>query len=124
MATNNKPTTVSQYIAAAPKEARAKLRELRSVLKKAAPKATEAMKWGNPIFEDGRILFAYAAYKGHINFMPTPAALKPFEKDLKEYKTGKGSFQLPYDKPIPKTLIRKIAVYRVKDVRDNDARWM
>jgi hypothetical protein len=32
--------------------------------------------------------------------------------------------QFPYDKPLPKALITKIAKYRLKDVRDNDARWM
>jgi hypothetical protein len=28
------------------------------------------------------------------------------------------------DKPLSKALIKKIAAYRVKDVRENDARWM
>jgi uncharacterized protein YdhG (YjbR/CyaY superfamily) len=56
--------------------------------------------------------------------MPTPAAMKPFAGELAKYTTGKGSIQFPYDKPLPKALIRKIAVYRLKDVRDNDARWM
>jgi uncharacterized protein YdhG (YjbR/CyaY superfamily) len=119
-----KPKTVSEYIRTAPKEARAKLRELRSILNKAAPKATEAIKWGSPVFEEGRILFAYAAFKAHINFMPTPSAMKPFAKDLAKYKTGKGSIQLPYDKPIPKALIRKIAIFRVKELREKDVKWM
>ena len=56
--------------------------------------------------------------------MPTPSALEPFKKELAAYKTGKGSIQFPYDKPLPKLLIRKIAAYRIKDVRENDARWM
>jgi uncharacterized protein YdhG (YjbR/CyaY superfamily) len=76
------------------------------------------------VFEEGRILFAYAAFKAHINFMPTPSAMKPFAKDLAKYKTGKGSIQLPYDKPIPKALIRKIAIFRVKELREKDVKWM
>ena len=119
-----KPTTVDEYIKAAPKEAQEKLREIREVLKKVAPNATESIKWNTPVFEETRILFAYAAFKLHMNFMPTPSALEPFKEELADYKTGKGTIQFPYDKPLPKTLIKKIAAYRAKDVRENDARWM
>lgn len=119
-----RPTTVNEYIANAPKEAQKLLRELRAILKKVAPEAKESLKWGNPIFEENRILFAYAAYKAHINFMPTHASLEPFKKELSAFTTGKDTLQLPYDRPLPKTLIRKIAAHRARDVRKNDARWM
>ena len=46
-----KPKTVDEYINAAPVEAQEKLLELRSILKKVAPKATEAIKWGSPVLE-------------------------------------------------------------------------
>lgn len=119
-----KQTTVDEYIDAAPKEAQEKLRELRAILKKIAPNATETLKWGSPVFEEKRILFSYTAYKSHLNFMPTRSALKPFEKELANYTTGKDTIQLPYDKSLPKALIEKIASYRANDVRENDARWM
>jgi uncharacterized protein YdhG (YjbR/CyaY superfamily) len=115
---------VAEYISTAPKEARGKLRELRAILKKVAPKATEALKWGSPVFEEKRILFAYAAFKTHINFMPTPSAMKPFETELAKFKTGKGSVQFPYDKPLPTSLIRKIAAFRVRELKEKDAKWM
>ena len=120
----SKPTTVTEYIAAAPKGARQRLREIRSVLKKVAPGATETLKWGSPVLEEKRILFSYSAHKSHINFMPTGPALEPFRKDLARYKTGKDTIQFPYDKPLPKALLRRIATYRVKQVRGKDARWM
>src|SRR5688572_26895486 len=118
------PTTITEYIKAAPKEAQTRLREIRAILKKAAPKAVEAIKWGNPVFEDQRILFSFSAHKSHLNFMPTHPALAPFKKELAKYKTGKDTIQFPYDKPLPKALIRKIALYRVKQVKEKDARWM
>lgn len=119
-----KPTTVDEYIDAAPQEAQEKLRKLRAILKEVAPDATETLKWGSPVFEEKRILFAYAAYKSHLNFVPTGPALKPFKGELAEYKTGKDTIQFPYNKPLPEALIRKIALYRAVDVRENDARWM
>lgn len=119
-----KPTTVDEYIDAAPEKAQEKLRELRAILKEVAPDATETLKWGSPVFEEKRVLFAYAAYKSHLNFMPTAPALEPFKEELAEYKTGKDSIQFPYNKSLPEELIRKIALYRAIDVRENDALWM
>lgn len=119
-----KPATVTEYIKAAPKEAQEKLKEMRAILKEAAPKATEAIKWGYPVMEEDRILFSFSAHKTHLNFMPTAPSMEPFKEDLKDYKTGKDTIQFPYDKPLPKTLIKKIAKYRIKDVKENDAKWM
>lgn len=119
-----RPSTIREYIAAAPKPAQKHLREIHAVLKSAAPKATEAIKWGYPVFEEHRILFAIGAFRTHLNFMPTPSVIKAFEKELTGYKTGKGTVQLPYDKPIPKTLIRKMAKFRVKELREKDVHWM
>ena len=122
MATSRSP--LDKYIASAPEHAQEKLRELRAILKKVAPNATETIKWGSPVFEENRILFSFKAFKSHINFMPTRSALEPFKEELTGFKTGKDTIQLPYDKPLPRTLIRKIATYRARDVRENDAHWM
>lgn len=119
-----KATTVSEYIAASPKEARAKLKEMRALLKKAAPGATEAIKWGAPTLAYKRILFAYTAIKGNISFMPTPPVLKAFAKELKEYTVGKATVKFPLEKPLPKGLITKIAKYRIKESKEKDVRWM
>jgi uncharacterized protein YdhG (YjbR/CyaY superfamily) len=119
-----KPATVDEYVEAAPPQARGKLRELRALLRSVAPKAKETLKWGSPVFEEGRILFAYAAFRTHLNFMPTPSAMQPFKKELARFTTGKGTIQLAYDKPLPKALIRRIAAFRLKELREKDVRWM
>jgi uncharacterized protein YdhG (YjbR/CyaY superfamily) len=122
--TRKRPGTIAEYIDQAPDQAQAHLRRLYALLKGVAPDATEAIKWGNPVFESKRILFAFSAHKEHINFAPTPAALAPFRDELVTHKTGKATLQIPYKKPIPVALVRKIAKYRVKDVLENDAKWM
>lgn len=120
----NKPKTVDDYINASSKEAQGTLRQLRAILKEVAPNAEEKIKWGSPVFEEKRILFSYTAHRTHINFMPTRRTLDVFTKELKDYKTGRDTIQFPYDKPLPKTLINKIAQHRYNDVTQNDARWM
>lgn len=119
-----RPRTIAEYIESAPPQARNHLQNLYALLKKLAPDATEAIKWGSPVFEEGRILFAFSAHKTHINFAPTPTALEPFRDQLGKYKAGKVTLQIPYDEPIPAALVRKIARFRIRDVRENDARWM
>jgi hypothetical protein len=56
-----KPTNVDQYIASLPAEHAEIVSELRAVVKKAAPKATEAFKWAQPVYEsDGPIVWVKA----------------------------------------------------------------
>src|SRR3954468_13786217 len=103
-----KPQNPAEYINAAPKEARAKLREMRAAIRAAAPRATESLKWGMPSFSYRRILVTFAAHKNHIGFYPTPSAVSAFATDLRAFKTARGSIQFPLEKPLPLGLIAKI----------------
>lgn len=113
------PTTIAEYIRNAPREGQPHLRRLYAILKSVAPDSREAIKWGTPFFVEPRFLFAFSAHKAHLNFAPTAAALKPFRKELEMHKTtARGMLQIPYNKPLPEDLIRKIAENRLRDVRE------
>jgi len=90
-----RPRTITEYINAAPREARKSLREMLACIRQAAPGATESLKWGMPAFSYHRILVTYAAFKHHIGFYPTPSAVKAFSKELAGHATAKGSIQFP-----------------------------
>ncbi|MFD2098584.1 iron chaperone [Flagellimonas iocasae] len=120
---NKKPTTVEEYIEQLPEPAQSIHKKVRSILKSVVPSATEGLKWGQPVFESETILFAYAAHKSHLTFVPTGPALKPFEKELEAYTTKKDSVQFPYNKPLPESLIQKIAEFRKEDVEERGAKW-
>jgi uncharacterized protein YdhG (YjbR/CyaY superfamily) len=118
-----KPATVAQYIAAAPKESRARLRELRALVAAVAPGATQSLKWGMPAFSYQRILVTFAAFKHHIGLFPTPAAVREFKADLAGYHALRATIRFPLDQPLPKTLIRRIVAFRVRQERSKDAKW-
>ncbi len=118
-----RPKTIGEYIAAAPPETREKLLELCGCIRKAAPGASEGLKWGMPAFSYKRILVTFAVFKHHIGFYPTPSAVKAFEKSLSKFKTAKGSIQFPLEKPLPLTLISRIIRFRVKESLETDAKW-
>jgi uncharacterized protein YdhG (YjbR/CyaY superfamily) len=122
---SKRPTTISEYIRAAPREGQPHLRRLYAILKNAAPKAKEVIKWGNPFFVEPRFLFAFSAHKAHLSFVLMEGGLEPFRKELAKHRTTKGTLTIPYSKPLPEDLIRKIAKYRVRALRerDGDAFW-
>src|SRR5262249_10547922 len=121
--TKTKPATVTEYINAAPKEARPKLKEMRDCIREVAPDATEGLKWSMPAYFYKRILVTFAAHKTHIGFYPTPSAVTEFRKELASYKTAAGSIQFPLEKPLPLPLIRKITEFRVRESKQLDVKW-
>ena len=122
---SKRPTTIAEYIRAAPRVAQPHLRRLYAILKSVAPEAEEAIKWGTPFFVEPRFLFAFSAFKAHCAFAPGAAAMKVFRKELAQHKTTKNYLQIPYDQPLPEALIRKIAEHCVRVVgeREDDAFW-
>lgn len=123
--TARRPGNVDQYIESAPSKAQPHLRKLRELLQRVAPNAQETIKWGNPFFVEPRFLFAYSAHKSHVSFAPSAEALDAFRDELGQYNTTKHFLKIPYDKPLPETLIRKIAKRRLTTVkeRDDDNFW-
>jgi uncharacterized protein YdhG (YjbR/CyaY superfamily) len=106
---------IDSYIRSFPETTRALLREIRNTIKKAAPEAREAIKYGMPTFVFHGNLVHFAAFKNHIGFYPVPSAIGAFRKELSAYKSGKGSVQFLLDKPIPLALITKIVKFRVAE---------
>lgn len=107
-------TNIDEYIAAFPATTQQLLEQIRATIKKAAPSAEEAIKYGIPTFTLNGNLVHFAGYKAHIGFYPGPDAVKAFEKELASYKTSTGAVQFPVNKPVPFSLIKKIVSYRVK----------
>lgn len=118
-----RPTTIAEYIKAAPRDGQPHLRTLHAILKNVAPDAEETIKWGVPFFIEPRFLFAFSAHKAHCNFSPTAAALESFREELKEHKTTNGMLQIPYKSPVPEDLVRRIALYRLQNIGDGDGFW-
>lgn len=122
---SKRPTTIAEYIRAAPREGQPHLRRLHAILKSVAPQAQEAIKWGNPFFVEPRFLFAFSAHKAHLSFAPTAGAMERFRKELEKHRTTKGTLQIPYDQALPESLVRKMAEYCLREVskREGDAFW-
>ena len=106
--------TIDDYINGFAEPTRELLAQIRSTIRKAAPKAIEKISYGMPTYHYNGNLVHFAAFKKHIGFFPTPSAIVAFQKDLKPYKTSKGTVQLPMTDPLPLKLIERIVKFRVK----------
>jgi uncharacterized protein YdhG (YjbR/CyaY superfamily) len=114
--------TVDEYLANLPEPARSTLTHIRAVIRSVVPKeATEVISYRIPIFKFNGMLVGYAAFAKHCSLFPTGSGvIEKFAKELKGYKTSKGTIQFPSDKPLSDALLRKIVKQRVKENREWD----
>src|SRR5690349_15470106 len=113
------PTTVSEYIASAPPKARTALRQIRSAVKKAAPRITERISYRIPTFDlDGKYLLYMAAFKDHVSIYPATAGMMAkYGTELKHYRSGAGTLRFALEERLPLTLITRLARLRVQERR-------
>lgn len=108
--------TVEEYLNLFPAAQRNALEKIRQVIKSAAPKAEELISYGMPGYKQNGVLVYFGGFKNHCSFFPASyAVIKQFAEELKDYKTSKGTIQLPLDKAIPSTIIKKMVQARIKE---------
>lgn len=110
--------SVAAYIAAQPKATQSALKRLRSLIRKAVPKAEECMAYQMPTYKlAGKTVIHFAGWKEHVALYPgaghVVAALKA---ELKPYAVSKGTIRFSLDQPLPEKLIMKIAKGRAREV--------
>jgi len=106
--------TIDDYIAGFPEEVRVLLEKIRATIRKAAPRAEEAVKYGMPTFVLEGNLIHFAGYKNHIGLYPGATPIEKFKDELAGYETSKGTVRLPLDQRIPVGLIGKITKFCVE----------
>lgn len=100
---------VEAYILDQPETIQPLLHQVRAVLRRTLPQAKEKIAWRMPTYWDQHNIIHFAAFKNHLGIYPGEEAIRHFSDRLKEYKTSKGAWQLPYNKPMPFDLIAEIA---------------
>jgi uncharacterized protein YdhG (YjbR/CyaY superfamily) len=114
------PKDVDAYIAAAPKSVQPKLRQLRKLIKDAAPpETTERVSYQMPYYDfHGRLAY-FAAFKDHISFFVPGKATSKFAAQLKQYsKPSRSTATIIFglDKPLPATLISDLVKAHAKEL--------
>lgn len=113
--TENEYQTIDEYIDLFTPEVREKMRELRRVIREAAPEATEKISWQMPTFYLHGNLVHFAGHKNHIGFYPGANGVEHFLPRLTAYHTSKGGIQFPLKDALPGDLVQEIVRFRVAE---------
>lgn len=114
--------SVDEYIGSFPENIRAKLEEMRAIIKALVPEAQEKISYQMPAFYRNGIIVWYAGFARHIGFYPGADGIAAFKDELAGYKSAKGSVQFPLDKPLPVELISKMVRFRVENIEKKDGK--
>jgi uncharacterized protein YdhG (YjbR/CyaY superfamily) len=107
-------TTIDEYIADCPENVQPHLEKVRAAIRKAAPDAEEAIKYGMPTFVLNGNLIHFAGWNNHVGLYPGSKPIEMFKDELAKYEISKGTVRFPLDRPIPLGLIGKITKFCVK----------
>jgi uncharacterized protein YdhG (YjbR/CyaY superfamily) len=109
MAQPDQPSTVDGYLAALPDDVRARMEQLRQVVRSVVPDAGETISYAMPTFTlDGRPLVHVAAWKQHIGLYPLPPMDAELERAVEPWKGAKGTMRLPHARPLPVELVEAV----------------
>jgi uncharacterized protein YdhG (YjbR/CyaY superfamily) len=115
------PATVDEYISAAPKQAQAKLKEVREAVREAAPGAKESISYRIPYYSYKGRLAWFGLFTSHIGLFVRPPVLEEHKDELKGYTMTKSSLHLPLDKQIPTALVKKLVREAVRKNEERSA---
>lgn len=104
--------TVSAYIAAAPGPARTMLRQLRSSVRAAAPRAEETISYGMPHYRYRGRLTAYAAFKQHVSLFISASILERYAAEVRKYQATRSTLHFPLGTRVPTGLVKKLVMAR------------
>ena len=114
---------VEAYLAAQPKAMRNALEHLRSIIKSAAPTATEVISYQIPTFKLQGSLVAYAAFAKHCSFfVMSPPLMEQFAKELAPFNKAKATLHFTPEQPLPTTLVKKLVKARIKENESKKSR--
>jgi uncharacterized protein YdhG (YjbR/CyaY superfamily) len=111
------PITV--HLAALPQPQRDTLTALRNTLRELLPTASESISYNMPCFKvDGVAVAGFDGFKRHCSYFPHSGNVVGQITGVPTWCTvaTKGTLQFPVDRPLPKTLVRKLVQARLREI--------
>ena len=105
---------VDKYLASLEEPKRSTLDALRRTILDIVPEVEQCISYGVPAFRlQGKVIAGFAAFKNHVSYLPHSGSVFPELGDaLSRYRTSSGALQFPVDRPLPKTLVKKLIAIR------------
>ena len=110
---------VDEYLRRVEEPKRGTLQALRRTILEIVPDAEEVISYGVPAFRvRGETVAGFAAFTNHLSYLPfSGSVLEQLSDDLAGYTMTKGALHFPVDRPLPKSLVKKLVAVRLRDAR-------
>jgi uncharacterized protein YdhG (YjbR/CyaY superfamily) len=110
---------VDAYLAKVDPPKRSTLEQLRRTILAIVPEAEECISYQVPAFRvSGRVIAGFAAFKNHLSYLPfSGSVLNQLPEELAGYDKTLSALHFPVDRPLPKSLVKKLIEVRLREVR-------
>ena len=111
-------TVIDDYFEKIDDQRRKKIERIRRIGKNVVPNAEETISYGMPTLKyKGHAFLGFDIHKNHIGIYPYGGEeISLSKRDLSNFKTSKGAIQIPLDKEISESLLKKIIVHRISRI--------
>ena len=105
---------VDKYMTSLEEPKRRTLEVLRKTILDIIPEAEECISYGMPAFKlEGKVIAGFASFKNHLSYLPhSGSVIAELGEAISQYKTSSGALQFPIDRPLPKSLVKKLIAVR------------
>jgi uncharacterized protein YdhG (YjbR/CyaY superfamily) len=110
---------VDEYLRGVAEPKRSTLQALRRTILEIVPDAEQVISYRVPAFRvRGKTVAGFAAFKDHLSYLPfSGSVLAQLADELKGYTMTKSALHFPVDRPLPKTVVKKLIAARLGEVR-------
>ncbi|MGH2859516.1 MAG: iron chaperone [Solirubrobacteraceae bacterium] len=105
---------IDEYLGAVGEPKRRTLQTLRDTILEIVPDAEQGISYRVPAFRiGGEVVAGFAGFKDHLSYLPfSGSVLGALGDELREYTMTNSALHFPVDRPLPKTLVRKLIAVR------------
>lgn len=109
---------VDKYMGSLEEPKRGTLEALRRTILDIIPEAEQCISYGMPAFRfQGKVIAGFAAFKNHLSYLPhSGSVFRELGDEISEYTFSSGALRFPVDKPLPKTLVKKLIAIRKRQI--------
>jgi uncharacterized protein YdhG (YjbR/CyaY superfamily) len=113
------PVAVREHYQSAPSPHKETMLEMRKRILEIVPDAVEVISYGMPAFKvNDTIVAGLLANKKHVGYYPfSGSILKLFPEELAAFSKTISAVHVPIDKPLSKTLMRKLIKARLTQAK-------
>jgi uncharacterized protein YdhG (YjbR/CyaY superfamily) len=109
---------IDEYLRGLEEPKRGTLEALRRTILEVAPDAEQVISYRVPAFRvGGKPVAGFAAFRNHLSYLPFSGSVLPrLASELEGYTMTKSALHFPVDRPLSKTLVKKLITTRLSEL--------